>query len=230
MKHLRRIWKENPVQVRCPKCERVIDAEEINVSTDVAMCRACNEAFSLPEALDRERAKAVDLDRPPKGACFERTFDGFIIGAMTRSSEALRLSFFALVLSVLGIGILHGIHEVTGEFQLPVSLFAVPFLLAAPIIWAHVLMCVCGKVKVAVEGARGEVFAGIGSLGRTKRFNWLDISDVRKVRRPKKNHLGTHNRIVIEENRQIQFGYWLRDDRQDFMLQVLRKMLAERES
>ena len=48
----------------CPRCRRVIAAEEINVANDVAYCRLCNLAHSLSELTHRAELEAgVDFSR-----------------------------------------------------------------------------------------------------------------------------------------------------------------------
>lgn len=171
------------------------------------------------------------MENPPNGAWFEKTFDGFIVGATTRSSDAFILVPFATAWSGCSVGGICWLQIVRGEFNLGFSLlFGTPFLLASLFLWAINLMLICGKVVVTVEGHSGTIFTGVGSIGRTKRFNWLDISAIREQECEPNTPGHQGAKIVLEGKERTEFGTWLKQNRCYFVLQALRKMLAERET
>ena len=55
------------MDVECPKCGQRISGDDINVAKDLTFCRACNEAFSLSEAVAIGELDDVDFSNPPKG-------------------------------------------------------------------------------------------------------------------------------------------------------------------
>jgi len=93
------------MEVRCPKCGRVIDPKDVNVGRDIAACLDCNEVFTLSELVGvttgaapgtAPAERAVDLDDPPAGCSFQRTPDGFTVVASTRSWGAFAIVPFAV--------------------------------------------------------------------------------------------------------------------------------------
>src|SRR5690606_3231231 len=70
-------------------------AEDVNVATDVAFCRSCNQALKL-STLVHEMAldPAVDLERPPNGAWYSSSALGSKIGASQRSIGGAIGTFF----------------------------------------------------------------------------------------------------------------------------------------
>ena len=218
------------MEVRCPKCNRLLDSEDVNVGTDTAFCRDCDEAFALSKLVHREKAAAVDLNQPPKGTWFEKTFDGFIAGSTTRHPVAFILVPFMCVWSGGALGGIYGSQIATGEYSIILSLFGLPFVLGSVLFWSLALMAVCGKVTVTVDSHEGVVFTGVGSLGRRKRFNWFNMTAVREEA-SQMNRPGSRGSCVILEGKErIKFGSGVRDDRRYFLLQALRKMLSERDS
>lgn len=114
------------VEVRCPRCEREVAPEAVNVQKDLVYCARCNQAFGLSQLVQDERALTVDLRRPPPGVWFERTPLGFRLGATTRSGLAFFLVPFMLVWS-------------GGQFGLLQSLFGLPFLAGSVLFWSVAL-------------------------------------------------------------------------------------------
>jgi hypothetical protein len=218
------------MEVRCPKCDRLIDSEDVNVGADTAFCRDCDEAFKLSELVHGEEAGAFELEDPPKGAWFGRTADGFIIGARTRSKAGCFLIPFAIIWSGGSLGGIYGTQIASGEFNILLCLFGIPFLLGSILLWSMALMTIWGITVVKVEGTLGRVFSGIGSLGRTKNFDWSGVSTVREEEYSSGNNGSRSKRIVLEGNRRIGLGSMLNDNRRYYMLKALKKMLAERES
>lgn len=218
------------MQVRCPNCDAQMNPEDVNVGADTAFCRKCDEAFALSKLIHMEEAAAVDLDHPPKGAWFERTFDGFTVGATTRHPAAFFIVPFMCVWSGGSLGGIYGSQIATGNYSVILSLFGIPFLLFSILFWAIALMTVCGRVVLKVEGTAGGILTGVGSIGRKKLFNWLDVSGVREqqARADSPGHQGA--KIVLEGKERVEFGKMLRQERRYFIVQVLRKMLAERDS
>jgi ribosomal protein S27E len=69
------------MQITCPTCRAKIATDDINVSTDVALCRSCGNTFHISEILGGTSSilaslvnsvvppsGPVDLNSPPSGA------------------------------------------------------------------------------------------------------------------------------------------------------------------
>lgn len=215
----------------CPTCETVVVPDDVNVAKDVAYCRKCNAAFSIAEAIhDIEKVDApnpaVDFNNPPRGVWFEQTFEGFVIGATTRSALGCFLVPFMCVWSGGSLGGIYGTQIMNGKFDLFQSLFGIPFLIGTIIFGSLALMSVIGRVVLTVDRDSGSIFTGVGRIGYTKRFEWKDVTHV--YEESKRGSKGSVTKqIVLEGKERITFGSMLSDERRYFMLQVLKKMLAK---
>jgi hypothetical protein len=184
------------------------------------------------------------IDNPPVGAWFERTFDGFVVGAATSSLKASVL----IALGALGVGAgiyWYFLRDWPGSASATeIRIVGVSFLAVCAALAAGALIYSFGRVIVTVSGHRGEVFTGLGPVGLTKHFNWLDVTEVREATyRDYESEVGKdglrtykviaqggiQKKIILEGKRRISFGGWLNNRRRTFILRVIQKMLAERD-
>jgi hypothetical protein len=218
----------------CPKCRAPIPSGQLNVAADLAVCPACNEAFTISSQISGGPS-AVDFDirQAPAGAWFEDTGTGWRIGGSTRSAVAFFLVPFMCVWSGGSLGGIYGMQIVHGEFNLWLSLFGIPFVLGTLALGSMAVMSVVGKVEVSVEHDEGRVFSGVGPFGRTQRFDWSSISAVEEglplVRnRGSGNSGGMGPAISLVGQSRTSFGSMLNEARRYYVLQGLRTLLAER--
>lgn len=104
------------MQVTCPVCKRVIDAEDINLDRMVAKCRGCNSVFDVSAQIGGGGAQAGPVRRRPKvpmpagitvneenselfGGAYREgaTPRGFALVRRWYSSNLYQLAFFCLV-------------------------------------------------------------------------------------------------------------------------------------
>lgn len=215
--------------VFCPRCGARAQAADAHPETDWAWCARCQEAFAPSECGKAKQSGGpepvaeVDLHQPPRGAWFEKTFDGFVVGATTRSGIAFFLVPFTCVWSGGSLGGIYGSQIAQGKFNLMLCLFGVPFLVGTLFLGGLTLMAVFGKVVVSVNAAGGTVFVGIGPFGRRRTF---DPRSVRRVYAERGGKEEGRNVIVLEGRERIAFGSGLNEGRRYFMLQVLRTVLV----
>src|ERR1700678_4022487 len=115
----------------CPACRSAIAVDDINVSTDLALCRACGKTFRFSEIAGEVSSSGPDLNSPPPGAFFEQLPDGFRVGATTRSWAAVFIVPFTCVWAGGSLSGIYGSQIVKGHFQLGPSLFGLPFLIGS---------------------------------------------------------------------------------------------------
>ena len=96
------------MKIKCPKCKRIVPADQMNISTDLALCPQCNEGFKISKSLDIDSINADILQNPPKGAWFRQETHHIIVGATTRSPEAFFLVPFTCVWSGGSLGGIYG--------------------------------------------------------------------------------------------------------------------------
>jgi hypothetical protein len=214
------------MKIQCPKCRRTVPSDQINISTNLALCPLCNEGFKISESLDIDSVSADILQNPPNGAWFKRDMSNVIVGATTRSPIAFFLVPFMCVWSGVSLFEIYGSQFAKGQFELSASLFGIPFLIGSIILLALVLMAVCGKVEVCI-GDVSSVSVGIGFVGWTRRFDWLEVRTIRESG-TKFEYPGGHQRvIVLEGSTSIKFGTGLNEKRRYFVFNALKYLKAK---
>lgn len=241
----------------CPKCRRVIAGDDINVSADVAFCRACNVTHALSSlahgsGIDPE----VDLSRPPQGAWQRATALGTLIGATHRSVSGAFFTFafaafwngvvsifvgLALSSTLVQLGlqrpswlpkpIMNG-----GPMDLGMTiflwLFLTPFILIGLSVIAAFLLCLAGRTEVRVSDWQAQVFSGIGSLGWRRKFRTDLVKDVRIEEREWRGRHGrrrTTQYILADltEGKPVKFGSGLSEERRQFVAAALRNAVMK---
>lgn len=212
------------MKVECPKCGREVSSENVNVSTDIALCESCNEAFRLSESMETMSPDSSVLDEPPSGAWMSEDFQGATVGASTRSPIAFFLVPFMCVWSGGSLGGIYGSQIMSGEFDLTMSLFGIPFLLGSVLFWSLALMSICGKVVVKLSRDESSIFVGVGAIGWTRKFDWLSVKTIKENTTNVQYPGGNGGGILLEGMTRIKFGSNLSEKRRYFVLNALKNL------
>lgn len=208
----------------CPKCRAKIPLEDINVSTDLALCRRCGESWKYSELVEESTFADIDLARPPGGAWFKQVQpNGFEVGATTRSAGAFFLVPFMCVWSGGSLGGIYGSQIYHHKFDLLLSLFGIPFLLGTLVLGSSALMTVFGKVLVRIQGNDGLVFTGVGPVGWRRRFKWNEVSTIGTTEK-NGNRGSASTQIKLEGSKRINLAAGIKEARMEFMLGALRQL------
>ncbi len=227
----------------CPTCGQPFLPADVNVAADVAYCRRCEQAWKLsllvngsggarppapPSAVDAATLDAA-LAQPPPGVTFQETARGFTLWATTRSPVAFFLVPFMLVWSGGSLGGIFGTQWVQGKFHPMMSLVGLPFLIGTVFLGAFTLMSICGHVSLRVEDGQGEVFTGVGPVGRRKPFRWDEVTNVQEAATSYSKNGRPSLAIQLDgPAKRVSFGTGLNETRRYFVLQALRRMLTRR--
>lgn len=220
------------MEIACPSCRSKIATDDINVSTDVALCRSCGNTFRLSEIMFSGMFTAplpsIDLNTPPSGAWYAPIAGGFTAGATTRSWMALFLVPFTCVWAGGSMFGIYGTQIIKGEFSLFPSLFGIPFLIGSIVLVSWCAMAVAGKVTVTRNSDQLTIFTGVGPIGWTRTYPWSDFSTISEGYASFPG--GWNNRqgpsIRLEGKRAVAFGSMLSTDRRYFLLTAIRSALA----
>jgi hypothetical protein len=229
------------MQITCPTCRATVATADINVSTDVALCRPCGNTFHISEALGGTSSilgslmssivppsGPVDLNAPPSGAWYRPEADGFTAGASTRSWMALFIVPFTCIWAGGSMTGIYGTQLMKGHFNLPMSLFGIPFLIGSIFLVSFCAMCVAGKVTVSVHGGRVAVFTGVGPFGFTRTGSLSDFKSVREdFGYGSMNANNRASRVIrLEGSRAMAFGSMLSTERRYFLIGALNTALS----
>ena len=211
------------MNLKCPKCRTEIPLEDVNVSTDLALCRQCSQTYSFAELSQNREVLDVDFSRPPRGVWYRNQGNEFEVGSSTRSWAALFLVPFTLVWAGGSIGGIYGSQFIHHKFDLFQSLFGIPFLIGSVVLVSLTLMTVLGKLAVRGTGDHGSVFIGVGPFGWNRRFRWSEIRSVKMSLTKWQQNNRNLPVIELEGPTAIRFGSQLSEKRRNFIYAVLRQ-------
>ena len=211
----------------CPKCRAEIPLDDVNVATDIALCRQCGQTWSYADLIEDNKISDYLPSAPPGGTWFRETGPrAFEVGVTTRSAIAFFLVPFMCVWSGGSLGGIYGTQFAKGHFDLGQSLFGIPFILGTLLFGSIAVMSVCGKTTVKVDGDEGVIFTGVGAVGWRRRFNWRSVSAIRRTEKTG-NRGSTSEQITFEGEKRMNFAAGIKTERLDFLLAILRKKWRE---
>ena len=201
----------------CPFCHARIPAEDVNVATDIALCRACGRTAAFSVVSGSEEVSLDCLNNPPRNVRMESDFGGPITITYRRISLALLfLVPFTAFWSGFSMYGIYGTQIIKGEFDLHKSLFGIPFLIGTVILLSIIVFLLLGKWVVTLDRGEGSVFVGVGPIGRTRRFTYNRDTTV------------SMRMTQVRVNQQPQKGILVRTDKQDFVFGTLIKEESKR--
>ena len=212
----------------CPFCKGGIDLNDVNVATDVALCRTCGKSFSFAMIAGPAKLDMDVLDKPPKGIKVQREYGGGMALSYHRMSPAL---FFLIPFTVFWSGFsMWGIYFTQwreGKFDLGRSLFGLPFLFGTIALLSLIVYLAAGKVVVAMRDGKGLVFVGVGSIGWTRRFQY-DRSSIVSLRNTsvKVNNVPQQGICVRTDEKEVIFGTMLKNDAKEFVAAAIMKEVS----
>lgn len=218
------------MKLLCPSCNKVLSASEVNETRGVVMCRTCEEFFPLAELRSEAELERFDPRRVPAGAWYEEREDGVRFGVSLRNCAAFFLVPFTLVWGGGSLGGIYGSQVFSGEFNILLSLFGLPFLFGTIVLVSISLMMVAGKMELHIDGDEGRIFTGVGPIGWTRRFSLsettgVELRDGRRSTHHHRNQSGTGKEIVLLGKEELRFGGSLSGEVQQWMTLCLKKAL-----
>ena len=122
---------------------------------------------------------------------------------------------------------IYGTQLMKGHFNLPMSLFGLPFLIGSIFLVSWCAMSVAGKVTVSVHGDRLAIFTGVGPFGLTRTANLSDFKFVREDFGYGTMNANRGSRVIrLEGTRAVAFGSMLSNERRYFLVGALKTALS----
>jgi len=205
--------------------------EDINVSTDIALCRKCGVMGSFASLCNTPNATAILRQPPPKGIKIEH--DMMRGNSVTLSYRRIPIGLlfmipFTAFWSGFSMSGIYGTQISKGEFDLGNSLFGIPFLIGTIVLVSSILFMLFGKWTIHLDCGEGTVFVGIGVVGWKRKFTYNRHS----VLAIKKGNLSSgedgppkKNITITTGNTEFSFGDILRDDVKNYIAAFLMREL-----
>jgi hypothetical protein len=213
----------------CRHCGAGIALADVNVATDIALCRACGKTMPFSEIAPIPGAADIDLARPPKGVRIEDSpIRGRSIIYRKISPVVIFLIPFTAAWSGFSMAGIYGTQIAKGEFDLVSSLFGLPFLIGTIMLVSVILFLLFGRWRFGFNRGMLEVATEIGPFGWTRRMV-CDKSARVSIRPAKwqKNNV-PQNLIQVEcQGNTLKFGSPIPDESKNFIAEALRRVIAE---
>ena len=161
----------------CPLCNAGITLDDVNVATDIALCRACGKSSAFSSLAGAAEITMSALQQPPKHITLSKDMlNGTVITYRKISAILLFLIPFTALWSGGSMWGIYGTQISRGEFSLGESLFGLPFLFGTFVLLAVIAALLFGSWKITLHKGQGTVFFGAGSLGWSRRFTYNNDS------------------------------------------------------
>jgi hypothetical protein len=214
---------------RCSSCGAGIALADVNVATDIALCRACGKTMPFSDIATIPGVADMDLSRPPKGVRIE---DSPIRGRSIIYRKISPVVFFLIPFTAAWSGLsmagIYGTQIAKGEFDPGMSLFGLPFLIGTIVLVSMILFMLLGRWRFSYNRGLLEVATEIGPIGWTRRLA-CDKNARVSIRASawRKNNV-PQNQIHVEcQGNSLKFGAMIPEDRKAFIAEAIRRMLME---
>lgn len=212
----------------CPACRSPISLDDVNIASDLALCRSCGKTSPFSVVSGAAELSQVTQDDVPKGVTVTQALTGGTEITYRRISKVVFFLIpFMMMWSGFSLSGIYGRQIVRGQFDLSQSLFGLPFLLGTIVLLGVVLFLLFGRWRVRMNAGQGEVFAGVGPVGWTRSFRYepqshvsLELTNIQRNRVPQKAI------TVRTGNDEIRFGTGIQEDAKRFIAAVILKNLA----
>jgi hypothetical protein len=210
---------------RCLHCGQALDLADTNVSTDVALCRACGRSMSFSAVASTDEPGWVDLADPPRGVKVGHSLISGIEVTYRRFNPAvLFLIPFTALWSGVSLGGIYVSQLSRGTFDLGLSLTGLPFLLGTLVLLGVIAYMLFGRWRVHIDRGTAQIFNGIGPIGRRREVALVPGTKVHML--PSKLRVNGRQRTdicITTDGRSVRFGASLPDDARQFLAALLNK-------
>lgn len=212
----------------CKHCRAAIGIADVNVATDIALCRACGKTMAFSEIASLPGLGTVDLQNPPKGVRIEDDFAGSRTVIFKKISPVvwflIPFTAFWSGFSMFGI---YGKQLQRGTFNLHDSLFGLPFLIGTLVLLSLILFFLFGSWRIRFALDVCEVSVGVGPLRWTRRQAYDQTSNVSlQLSNVRVNNV-LQQVICLETGGQVlKFGSMIPKEAKDYLAAVVRQTVA----
>jgi hypothetical protein len=219
----------NPHPYQCRFCNGGIALVDVNVATDIALCRACGKTMQFSGIAPIPGAADMDLSRPPKGVRIEESpIRGRSIIYRKIPPVLIFLIPFTAVWSGFSMSGIYGRQISEGKFDPAASLFGLPFLIGTIVLVSVIAFMLFGRWRFSYNRGLLEVAAEVGAFGWTRRLACDKKARVSiKASAWRKNNVPQNQIHVDCQGNSLKFGAMIPDDRKHFIAEAIRRMLLE---
>lgn len=164
--------------LNCPNCGAVIGLEDVNVSTDVALCRQCQAVHSFSALRSQVEDDSI-LDTIPNRVTVTQGMKGVELVYKRPKTAGIAVGVFGIIWSsfvgtfatVMFSGETYKVNgvEKCGPDTMT-CLMLLPFVLVGIGMLCAAVYQLFGGIKLTVRPGYAELFRGVGPIGRRQKF------------------------------------------------------------
>jgi|GEM_PF-2474005 len=215
----------------CQNCGAVIPLEDVNVSSDIALCRTCGKTMPF-SGLVPISGSSVDLQHPPAGVCIvDDPFKGITITYRKFSPSMLLL--FPMAAGFLGatIFLLFGFHIYKYKFDIERTIMAIPFLAGTVFLSTVALFHLLGSWRITITRDQLTVVMKVSPLSWTRRLACDRSAQVRmflpSIRVSGGMNSTTQDLVQVEcQGKTLDFGGAMPEDVKLYIAETIRRTLS----
>jgi len=213
----------------CQTCGAVIPLADVNVSSDIALCRACGNTMAFSTLVPLPGGASVNLQHPPKGVrIVEDILGGKSIIYRRFSPILLFLIPFTAAWSGLSMYGIYGRQIREGRFDLGHSLFGLPFLIGTVCLVSFILFLLLGRWRISVNRDQLAVTMEVGPIRWTRRLACDRSARVSMKLSSMRTNNVPQSLIQVEcQGNILKFGTMLPEEVKNFIAELIRRNLAE---
>lgn len=207
---------EHVETLSCPNCKTNIPLDDVNVSTDIALCRNCGRNHSYSLLASRSDLPVASPKNPPRWIRLEQDYAG---RKLIRYKRIPGIVFFLIPFTAFWSGFsMWGIYIdpiLKGEIDTGDMLFGIPFLLGTIALVFSIIICLFVKWVITLDRGEGTVFVGVGRIGWKRQFHY------------DRNSFISLTKTEFKVNEEPQDGILIHNDERDFVFGTLLKEQAK---
>lgn len=220
---------ESNSELICPNCQSQIPLDDVNVSTDIALCRHCGRNHSYSLLLGhRDLPTALPLD-PPRGVRMEQDYAGRTLIQYKRiPGVVLFLIPFTACWSGFSMWGIYINPLMKGELDTGNMLFGIPFLLGTIVLLFSIIVCLFSKWVIVLDRGEGMVFVGVGPIGWRRQFHYDRNSFVTlKMTSLKVNDVPQEGILIKNDDQDFVFGSTMKDQAKRYIAALISQEAAQ---
>lgn len=205
------------MEVRCPRCDLVIQDAAKPSSVRNLVCPHCGDSFG-PERFREMNDADFDPKHIPKGISLEVTDQQWCLVASLRSLvEAIAC---LCIPAVLAAGIGWSLSNANDLSPREAGFAFFIFVMIGLGVWQGA-QHFWGTIIITIDGKRGTISTGVGNIRSLQRFDWSTITRIEDRKCQGRNY---YFAIVLHGLTETRFGRWLSDERRHYVLRALRRL------
>lgn len=216
---------------KCLHCNTVISLDDVNVASDLALCRHCGRTMKFSEIAPMVGAAEVDELHPPKGVRLE---ESVIHGQTIIYKKISPVVYFLIPFTAVWSGVsmfgIYGTQIAKGRFDLYSSLFGLPFLLGTIVLVSIILFNLFGRWQISFSGGTLVVALRLGPLAWTRRHPYDQSTRVRIHHSPDVTVNNRPQQLIFVETqgRTLKFGSTIPEAARVFIAELIRRRIHPR--